>query len=123
MGIKWFVAAVFIVSGATFILAAFIGEILDFFKWPPPHALDMLGDDMEEEDTGNVTSGSSTPRKGNGSATSSQQPTKRRPPRNMWRIMFPAYVERTYPKPKSRLPSMRIKSMREKSALPASSAP
>jgi len=35
-GRSWFVGAIFIMSLATYILAIFIGNVLDFFRYPPP---------------------------------------------------------------------------------------
>jgi hypothetical protein len=35
-GRSWFVGAIFILSVATYVLAIFIGNVLDFFRYPPP---------------------------------------------------------------------------------------
>ncbi len=35
-GRAWFVGAIFIMSVSTYILAVYIGNVLDFFKYPPP---------------------------------------------------------------------------------------
>jgi hypothetical protein len=36
MGVKWFIGGIFTLSGATYLMALFIGDIMNFFKYPPP---------------------------------------------------------------------------------------
>jgi hypothetical protein len=52
-GRSWFVGAIFIMSVATYIFAVYIGNVLDFFRWPP-RRLGGGGKKARSEDPPNV---------------------------------------------------------------------
>lgn len=52
-GRSWFVGAIFIISVATYTLAVYIGNVLDFFRWPP-RRLGGGGKKARSEDPPNV---------------------------------------------------------------------
>jgi hypothetical protein len=52
-GRSWFVGAIFVMSVATYALAVYIGDVLDFFRWPP-RRLGGRGKKARSEDPPNI---------------------------------------------------------------------
>ncbi len=82
-GRSWFVGAIFIMSVSTYVLAVYIGNVLDFFKYPPPQpggrGKKSPRNELEAMEQGEVklVHGSSTESHSNNDPTSKKQPEVR----------------------------------------------